>query len=417
MFKKGKFKVVVVVLFLGGCLEILTTSSNDDSEQFLFAVAALDAWFLYRDKLPRKPEIYSDPVLLYQSLNEPYTSFLYPDTAKYFLSMMSTSSAGLGIRTDSTKRGYVILDVIENSPAETAGLLKHDTIIKVDDSDVATMSRIDFINIVRGQKGDEKRLKIKRAESVLDFNITIATFMTPSVFTDSLSESTAYILLTTFLSATNREGGSAQEFRQALEKKDWASNIILDLRQNGGGEIEQAISIVSELLGPQTEIITSKYRNCNNNARYCITENYTLRTEEGGDFSNKRLCVLMDENTASASEILISALIDNREDVTTMGGKSYGKGRGQVVLEGPQSCIAIITSMQFMPVKGLDYDRYGIVPDIEVSGMDIVERALEHLEGEVVTKRKALNASRVRYLFEEFSVEHMMPLAITKEVE
>ncbi|KMQ52804.1 carboxyl-terminal protease [Chitinispirillum alkaliphilum] len=339
----------------------------------------MDVFFLFRDRLPSDPYDFSNPSELYASVEEPFTVYYPPDEAREMTDLLSTSSAGFGVRLDSVGPGFVIEEVFPNSPAEDAGLQENDTIVEIDGREVSGMSPEQLSSLIRGEVGETRTVTVKRDSEVLNFTVTLDTFLSPSVFTDSLEQDIAYIYISAFFSQTIQQGGTAAEFNNALDDTEWAQMTIIDLRNNPGGEVQQVIPVISQFMSPQTPIIqtTERVPVQNSDSGETLERTWTTIDIEAKGI-DRDFIILVNEATASASEIMLSALHENRPDITTIGVTTFGKARGQAMTLTPDSGLAVVTYAMLRPINGEPYDMSGIDPDITVQfGEDPLEVALE----------------------------------------
>jgi C-terminal peptidase prc len=384
--------VSLLILVLSfACSENDNPARPQVSQEYEFAAEALDIFFLFRDRLPDNYYSFSSPEALYESVNENWTEYFGPHIAKQFALLLTTQTAGVGIRTDSTGAGYVIKDVIVNSPGAAAGLRKGDTLTKIDDISAVGLIWDILSAKLEGTIGSKVTLGIKRGTDTLSLIVTRGIFDAPTVFVDSVGSSIAVITLTGILSQTNTTGGSVQEFRNALSSTTWAKHLVLDLRGNPGGELDQCVEIVSELVPPGTPIVAFHERDYDPNTNRGVFLDTVWHTISGGGSASKDLTILADRNTASAAEILISCITTARPSVLLMGDTTYGKGRAQVLFWSPDSGICKITYATLKPPNGSSYDQIGIVPSIETGKTaDALVAAKQRIEGVVLTKATAL---------------------------
>ncbi|MFW5812836.1 MAG: S41 family peptidase [Fibrobacterota bacterium] len=354
-------------------------NGNGTSSEYQFAWRFLDIYFIFRDSLPEDPYRFESPVQLYESVDEPYTVYRTSEEAEEMLQGLSTTTGGMGIRIDSVSSGYVIEQVFPNTPAREAGLQKGDTIVSVEGRSVDNVSQQQMSALLRGEVGEEKDLGIRRGGSQMEITVTIDTFMAPSVFTDSLGGDIAYIYISSFFSRTAVPGGTAEEFRAALQTTRWANTLIVDVRDNPGGEVSQAVGVISQFLEPNTPIVQSIERVLVSGTDSGTTVDTTWETLEGySDLSDREILILTNSNTASAAEILVTSLNTHRPDITTVGFTTFGKARGQAVSLTPDSGLAVVTYALLNPINGEPYDMRGIRPDVAVgAGEDPLQRALE----------------------------------------
>lgn len=376
-----------VVFFCSCNLRPLDTDRAD--LQYQFAAEALDAYFIYRENLPPDLYAFDTPQALYASVNEPYTEFYTRNEARILASYLTTKTGGIGVRVDSVENGYLIKQVFDDSPGKEAGLLAGDIIIVIDEESVVGISPSELVGRLQGELGSNVLLRVKRGGVNRNITVERGEYTSPSVFVDSVSESVASIILLGFYDVTTVPGGSAEEMAAALAETDWADYTILDLRHNPGGRLDQCVLIAGQLVEDNTPIITSRQRYFDFEKEESVEIEENFIAEGPGTYAERDLLVLVDDYSASASEILVSCLMQ-REKVQVIGSTTYGKGRGQVLIEGPDSVIAKITCMTLTPYgeNQVSYDSIGIVPEIVVdSTEDAFDVALDQIEERSLAKR------------------------------
>lgn len=391
-----------------------TAANNDAYEEYLYSAQFLYAYFLYRERLPKNPFAFSSPDALYESVNEQFTAYVPPEEAQLFLDALSTKNAGLGVRIDSVMAGYVITEVIPNSPANDAGLLVGDTIVSVNGTPVEGITYPELTLILRGEVGEMRTIEVRRGlEQPVVISVVIDTFLVPSVFIDSLDSVTAYIRITSFFSRTSDEGGTAAEFSRALERTGWADYTILDLRDNPGGELGQAFAVIDEFLEEGAPIIRTTQRQFDLESEEFVTFDTTFEANAGGDAVDRSFVVLINEFSASASELMVAALADNRPDIPTIGQTTYGKARGQRIAVTPDTGVARVTYAKFSPIGIDDYDIVGIPPRIPVSDdVNPVQVAVDKIE-EGLAKSLAVHSStlnRIAWMCDMYWCKKKPPL-------
>ncbi|OKH18945.1 carboxyl-terminal processing protease CtpB [[Limnothrix rosea] IAM M-220] len=290
------------------------------------------------------------------TLGDPYTRFLDPEQFDSLTSQTTGELSGIGIRlTIDEETGLLtITDVLENSPAKTAGLEINDQIIQIDGQITALLTLEQSSELIRGQEGTAVMLKVSRPERPeFDLELVRATIELPAVthrVKTVEGEQVGYIRLDEFSSHAAEQMYKAI---QDLESKD-ISGFVLDLRGNPGGLLYSSVDI----------------------ARMWMEEGAIVRTvdRKGGDreFSANRtaitdlpLVVLVDENSASASEILAAALKDNHR-ATLVGTRTYGKGTVQSVHELSNGSGLAVTISRYYPPSGVSINLNGVNPDITV---------------------------------------------------
>jgi C-terminal peptidase prc len=415
---------VFLLLSFVGCSSPTNQHANQsqrNNEEYVFAAEFLYAFFIFPDSLPKDTFGFSSPQALYQSVKERWTKYFPPDSAKLFLHSLTTESAGMGILLDSVKNGYEIRNVFSNSPAKSAGLMKGDTIDSINGVSVAGVGYHVFSGIAGGNIGDDKRLSILRAGGPATIIVTLGTYLAPSVFTDSLDPTTAYIYLSIFLSETDLPGGTTEELDSALAETRWAQYTILDLRGNPGGEIDQCVNVCGRFVPDNTPIIRI-HENLLDTVRLTISlvDTVLVSSFQGAAVSRK-FVELVDSTTASAAEILTSCIMSNRPDIKTMGTRTFGKARGQILTLTPDSGLVKVTSALLSPISGAAYDLVGIMPDISVPPDSDALAAAEALIAQSAGTAKRLAAAshapadgRINELRKEYGRAGSMPLTFKK---
>jgi C-terminal peptidase prc len=371
---------ICIVPFLSfSCFEKSTgTNPVDPSVEFKFCWQYLQWFLIFQDSLPDEPYSFQTPQALYASVNEPYTRYIPPESTDIFLSFLTTVTSGAaGVMIDSVGPGFVIKQVVPGSPAEGAGLQKKDTLLAVNDSSLAGRTLSGAAGLIRGSVGEERSFTVKRGEDIITITLQLGTFNLPTVFTDSLDSAVAYILLTDFLDSTSSPGGAAGEFREALQSTVWAQYTLLDLRGNPGGTINQCVAIAGEFLPKGTGIAVFHERAVGitqSNEYVGLTQDVTYVTDSAGVALEREFIILADKYSASASEILISTLQDQR-NFKVVGETTYGKARGQAIFMTPDTGLAKITFATLTPIKGANYDLVGIAPDVSVDSRDALAAA------------------------------------------
>ena len=289
--------------------------------------------------------------LLY-GLDDPYT-FYY--TAEDFAAMWEEDEgeyAGIGIQImGNYNTGLCTVSrVFLDSPAMEVGILKGDVLVKVEDIDVTATTLQDAVDIMRGEVGQPVNIQIMRGDQLLDFVVTRSTVHVNWVNSCMLEGDVGYISL------YELSGDCSVAFEQHFNKlmEQGAKALIMDLRDNPGGWVDDAVK-VADLFLDKGEVASLRYRDGSG-------ETYT--TEDG---SNPiPMVVLINENSASASEILSGALQD-RERATIMGVQTYGKGVVQYVLPvGSSGAGMQVTVAQYFTPNGHEVHHVGITPDVIV---------------------------------------------------
>jgi C-terminal peptidase prc len=393
--------LIALGLCVNGCLlqnqPVSPTAGGNQTEEFEFCWWALSVFFIYQDKIPEDPLSYNSPAALYDATGDPYTEYVPPSQAPALQQSLTSRSGGIGIAVDRVESGYVILDVFQNSPGDRAGLREHDTIIAADGQSLAGVESTRLRDYLGGDAGDTKILQILRDGDTLSVTVELGNYYAPTVHVDTLDSALAYIQLGSFSDSTEIEGGSAQEFRNALLRTQWARHTILDLRGNPGGTLSQCVQISSEFVPAGAVIIKTKSREHLSGWRGTVVES-VLVAREGGRALDRPFTVLTDERTASAAEALLSCLRDNRsDDVVIVGERTFGKGSGWYLFDTPEGGLAKLTGMLLTNKADESYNLVGVAPDIAVTDeQNALEVARHRIISDSAPAKRLAAAHRMR---------------------
>ncbi|MGE0762849.1 MAG: S41 family peptidase [Bdellovibrionales bacterium] len=291
---------------------------------------------------------------------DPHTNFLPPDIFKEFESETTGEFGGLGIEITVQKGVLTVISPIEDTPAWKAGIKAGDKVVEIDGESTKGMSLAEAAQKMKGKNGTKIRLGIFREgfEKPQQFVIARGVVKVKSAKYTDLDDGYAYVRLTSFIEH------SAAELEKALKnhnsKYKETKGLILDLRRNPGGLLDQAVQISDLFLGEGT-IVSTIGRN--------KKEKEVLFAKRAGTLPNFPLIVLIDEFSASASEILAGALKDNKRALI-MGQRSFGKGSVQSVVKlGDGSGLKLTVARYYTP-SGRSIQAEGIVPDILVDDLN-----------------------------------------------
>ncbi|MBE1554740.1 S41 family peptidase [Sporosarcina limicola] len=287
------------------------------------------------------------------ALGDPYSDYLNEKEARQLNESISSSFVGIGAEIQEHK-GYIsVVSPIKNSPAERAGVLPNDLIIAVDGKSIQGMSSSEAVLLIRGEKGTTVTLSIRRGEAAEPFDLKIGRDVIPieTVYAEMLDKGIAHIHITSFSDGTYEELLAALDEMEKLGMK----GLIVDVRQNPGGRLDTAIDI-SDLFvenGKNLFQIEEKGK---------ITE---IVTASGSQKVAVPVALVMDEGSASASEILAGALRESA-DVPLIGVKSFGKGSVQTPKNLPDGSNLKLTTAKWLTPDGNWIHKKGIEPDIKV---------------------------------------------------
>ncbi|MBD2343401.1 carboxyl-terminal processing protease CtpB [Anabaena subtropica] len=301
-----------------------------------------------------------------QKLNDPYTRFMDPKQFEVLTSQTSGEVSGIGIRmelNETTKR-LTILEAIENSPALKAGIKAGDEILAIDGKPTQQMKVDDASKLIRGKEGTAITLRLGRTgRSTFDLKLTRARIEVPTVTYTLRQEGNrrvGYIRLREFSAHAAEQMGRA--IRNLNGQK--VDSYVLDLRGNPGGLLQGSIEIARMWLDNGAIVRTVNRQGVNENTR----ANRTALTK-------LPLAVLVDGNSASASEILTGALKDNKRAVV-IGSQTFGKALVQSVHELPDGSGLAVTIAHYYTPNGTDINKKGITPDIPIELTEAQERQL-----------------------------------------
>lgn len=290
------------------------------------------------------------------SLEDPYTVFMDPNETKEFKNNLQGTLEGIGAELTVKDKNLVIMSVLKDSPAQKAGLKSNDIILEIDGVIATDMTVYQAITKIRGQKGTPVKLLIFRKDNRDPFDVTIVrdTIHLDSITFEEKGNGIFYIGLHQFTDSTKME---LESIISKIILKD-AKGIILDLRNNGGGYLEVAVDVLSELLSGKKEVVTIRKRDMKDDTKRFTSGSARL--------ANIPLVVLINGSSASASEIVAGAVQDFKRG-TVMGEKSYGKGSVQEIEDNLQNSASMrITIAKWLTPLGRSIDKVGIIPDTAV---------------------------------------------------
>ena len=292
---------------------------------------------------------------LLQSL-DPYSSYMPPEIFNEMQTETSGEFGGLGIEVGMESGVVKVISPIDDTPASRAGIKAGDYIVKIDTTQVQGKSLSEAVDLMRGPIGSGIELTIRRRgeKKALIFNIVREIIEIQSVKADLLKKSIGYIRLTSF---NENSGEQINNKIKDLEKNEKVNSYILDLRNNPGGLLSQAIKI-SDFFLDSGEIVTTKSRKASENRKWFAKK---------GDITNsKALVVLINYGSASASEIVAGALKDHKRAII-LGENSYGKGSVQSIIPlKNRGAIRLTVAKYYLP-SGKSISEVGVSPDIEIS--------------------------------------------------
>ena len=291
---------------------------------------------------------------LLQSL-DPYSAYMTPESFEGMQTETSGKFGGLGIEVGMESGVVKVITPIDDTPASKAGLKAGDYIVKINDTQVQGKSLMEAVDLMRGPVGSSIKITVRRVgvKKALIFNITREIIQVQSVKSQLIDNNIGYIRLTSF------NENSSQQIKQKvnkLNKNDELKGYILDLRNNPGGLLSQAIKITDFFL-ENGEIVSTKSRKTSENRKWFAKK---------GDLTNgKTLIVLINYGSASASEIVAGALKDHKRAII-LGENSYGKGSVQSIIPLKNRGAIRLTIAKYYLPSGESISEVGVTPDIEI---------------------------------------------------
>ena len=291
---------------------------------------------------------------LLQSL-DPYSAYMSPEIFEEMQTETSGEFGGLGIEVGMEAGVVKVISPIDDTPASKAGLKAGDYIVKINNIQVQGKSLSEAVDLMRGPVGSGIELTVRRrgVKKALTFNIIREIIEVQSVKSDLLDNNIGYIRLTSF------NDNSSQQIKKQIEKLKKNKNLnsfIIDLRNNPGGLLSQAIKIADFFL-ENGEIVSTKSRKKSENTKWFA--------KEGDITDGKTLLVLINYGSASASEIVAGALKDHKRAII-LGERSYGKGSVQSIIPlKNQGAIRLTIAKYYLP-SGKSISEVGVRPDIEI---------------------------------------------------
>ena len=292
---------------------------------------------------------------LLQSL-DPYSSYMSPEIFKEMQTETSGEFGGLGIEVGMEAGVVKVISPIDDTPASKAGIKAGDYIVKINNTQVQGKSLSEAVDLMRGLVGSSIELTVRRrgVKKALTFNITREIIEVQSVKSDLLDNNIGYIRLTSF------NDNSSQQIKKKIEKLKKNENLnsfILDLRNNPGGLLSQAIKI-SDFFLENGEIVSTKSKKKSENRKWFA--------RKGDVIGGKTLIVLINYGSASASEIVAGALKDHKRAII-LGERSYGKGSVQSIIPLKNKGAIRLTVAKYYLPSGKSISEVGVRPDIEIN--------------------------------------------------
>ena len=347
-----------ILLFITATLFFFETSHSENIEIYkkidLFGEVLEKINKEYVDEVDQSKSMDAAINGLLQSL-DPYSAYMTPESFEGMQTETSGEFGGLGIEVGMEAGVVKVISPIDNTPASDAGIKAGDYIVKINNVQVQGKSLMEAVDLMRGPVGSSIKITVRRVgvKKALIFNITREIIQVQSVKSQLIDNNIGYIRLTSF------NENSSQQIKQKvnkLNKNDELKGYILDLRNNPGGLLSQAIKITDFFL-ENGEIVSTKSRKTSENRKWFAKK---------GDLTNgKTLIVLINYGSASASEIVAGALKDHKRAII-LGENSYGKGSVQSIIPLKNRGAIRLTIAKYYLPSGESISEVGVTPDIEI---------------------------------------------------
>lgn len=343
--------------------------SESDQSQFDRLKAVYDVlisdWYFGKDQSDLDQKLINQAILgMVESTEDPHTVYMTKEEVEQFAQAIDRGFVGIGVSYFDSNGTYVVEKVFIDSPAHQAGVKAGDIISKVDGTDVYNIGSDVLVEMVRGEENSIVSIEFIRGDEIVVLDITRAP-INNTAFGEMLDEDTAFLEIYQFGSSTALE---VETYLKSFKEKG-ATNILIDLRDNGGGYLNALEDIGSLFLEKDTILIQQD-----------TTEGERLVSRSSGNVVMEflEIVILINENTASAAEVFTAALTENIE-ATVVGVTSYGKGTVQQQYPFSDGSSLKYTVAEWLTPLGNHIHEVGITPDIIVNQHPIMSRAFSDL--------------------------------------
>ena len=353
-----KKKILIIYFFFNSLLLInisISAESNIYKKIDLFGEVLEKINEEYVDEINQSESMESAINGLLQSL-DPHSSYLSPEIFNEMQTETSGEFGGLGIEVGMESGVVKVISPIDDTPASKAGIKAGDYIVKIEGTQVQGKTLSEAVDLMRGPVGSSIELTVRRIgkKKAIKFNIIREVIKIQSVKADLLQNDIGYIRLTSF---NENSSDQIKSKIKDLEKNKVIKSYILDLRNNPGGLLSQAIKITDFFLD-NGEIVSTKSRKSSENRKWFA---------KNGDLTmGKTLLVLINYGSASAAEIVAGALKDNKRAIV-LGENSYGKGSVQSIIPLKNKGAIRLTVAKYYLPSGKSISEVGVSPDIEIN--------------------------------------------------
>nr|WP_249360580.1 S41 family peptidase [Bathymodiolus heckerae thiotrophic gill symbiont] len=326
-----------------------------------FTVVFSDIKQLYVDDVENK-ELFNNAIKGMVSGLDPHSVYLEPKEQKSLMEGASGKFGGLGIVISKKDDGIQVISPIDDTPAYKAGIQAGDLIIKIGDKPVRGMTLEDGVDLMRGEPGTDIQITILRKnQKPFKVDITREIITIVSVKGYLLEENIGYVRISSF------QGPTANLLKETIDKLvekngNYLKSLILDLRNNPGGVLNGAVDVSNLFIDKLGLVVYTEGRIKSSNLKF--------KTKRGDILLDSPMVVLVNEGSASASEIVAGALQDHKRAII-MGSTSFGKGSVQTIIELDEGYGLKVTTARYYTPNGRSIQAKGIVPDIELKNISL----------------------------------------------
>ena len=295
------------------------------------------------------------------SLNDPYSEYISKSEEKEFTSNLNQQYKGIGIRIEKVDTLYIVTEVLKNSPAQAKGVLPGDIIFKINEDLVTTQTSItQIVQKIRGEQGTSVKIEFIRGGKPIDLEITRADIKA-DLITLETSGKFAVITISSFGEGLDKR---MQQISSQILANPAIEKIIVDVRSNTGGLLNESVDFISYFVQPNTTLVQEKSKNKDVLGQFKIDKLSSKAVSNS--LVKYPIFVLTDKFSASASEILAGALRDIRQS-KIYGEKTFGKGVVQQLFPLQNGDFTKLTIAEWLTPNGQNIDKVGINPDVEVA--------------------------------------------------
>lgn len=347
-------KLTLSVLLTASLLPAVPAAASDASDR-MNAVLELLAEHHVSGKSEQE---LSDAAIkaMVEAVNDPYTSYMSAAEMKQFKNNITRNYIGIGVEIGRDEKGIYVADVFKGSPAEAAGLRVDDYIVKAGGKDLEGSTIEDTTKLIKGEENTQVALTVRRGTDKLELTVTRKAIQLP-ILESAMFDGVGYLKLYSFSEDADEQ--FYDELYKMKNKKEFRS-LVVDLRDNPGGVLETAAQIAGRFIEKGVVLNTKTSKGPGD----------TISIEEGESLQVP-VYLLVNEGSASASEVLAGALQDHKA-ATVAGAKTFGKGSVQHIYEFSDGSYLKITFEEYMTPNGHPVHKVGITPDLPVEG-DLVQ--------------------------------------------